>query len=368
MHTAVRPYAIRGIALVGASVIAISPIAPPLDIHLPSPAKVAAEAELAAFVNPIVNLFDVAQTSLTDLATTGGQVFANPVPVLRQIAANQFGIATTLGTAAQGTVNALAAANFPAVVRAALGQLGQGDVTGAVATINNAVSSAVVGLAFGPLAPVLSIPSVMAQNLLNVTNQIGLVVSSLGLGAVSTGVGVTTQMALSTQAFIDAAARGDVVTALSTVLNAPIDVTGALLNGGVISNGSPTLGILSPALGLLNTFVVGIPKRIADALAMGAPMTTTTSAAARVHLNSASAVPTAAAKTVTLTVPAQVKAHTARAAAPLNAGKTTISNGTGSANAPAGAAGANAAKHAGRGAAKTHSGHGAHAAKSGSHK
>ena len=49
MHAAIRPYATGGIALVGASVIAVSPIAPPLpDIHLPNPAHVAASVELAA--------------------------------------------------------------------------------------------------------------------------------------------------------------------------------------------------------------------------------------------------------------------------------------------------------------------------------
>ncbi len=49
MHAAIRPYATGGIALVGASVIAVSPIAPPLpDIHLPNPAHVVASVELAA--------------------------------------------------------------------------------------------------------------------------------------------------------------------------------------------------------------------------------------------------------------------------------------------------------------------------------
>ena len=102
MHAAVRPYFTGGIALVGASVIAVSPIAPPLpDFHLPNPAQVAKEVELAAFVNPITTLTDVIQTAINNLSTTGGQVLADPFPVLQQIGVNQQGFATTLSTAAQ---------------------------------------------------------------------------------------------------------------------------------------------------------------------------------------------------------------------------------------------------------------------------
>ena len=97
MHAAVRPYFTGGIALVGASVIAVSPIAPPLpDIHLPNPAQVAKEVELAAFVNPITTLVDVIQTSINNLSTTGGQVLADPFPVLQQLGVNRTATRTRL--------------------------------------------------------------------------------------------------------------------------------------------------------------------------------------------------------------------------------------------------------------------------------
>jgi hypothetical protein len=48
MHAAVRPYATAGVALVGASVIAVSPIVPPLpDVHVHNPA-----AQLAVLADP----------------------------------------------------------------------------------------------------------------------------------------------------------------------------------------------------------------------------------------------------------------------------------------------------------------------------
>ncbi len=117
MHTAVRPYFTGGIALVGASVIAVSPIAPPPpDIHLPNPAQVAASVELAAFVNPITTLVDVIQTSINNLSTTGGQVLADPFPVLQQLGVNALGYANTLGTAAQGLANAIAQLDTAGVI------------------------------------------------------------------------------------------------------------------------------------------------------------------------------------------------------------------------------------------------------------
>ena len=86
MHAAIRPYATGGIALVGASVIAVSPIAPPLpDIHLPNPAHVAASVELAAATS-YAQVFQEAVANAQALLTT---FMANPTPILSQIAKNQ---------------------------------------------------------------------------------------------------------------------------------------------------------------------------------------------------------------------------------------------------------------------------------------
>jgi hypothetical protein len=365
MHAAARPFVTGGIALVGASVIAVSPIAPPLpDLHLPSPAQVTAATELAAFVNPIGNLVDVITASVNNVGTTVSQIFADPVPVLQQIVANQLGVANTLGTAAQGLVTAIGDSTLPAALQTALGQIGQGDITGAVQTFNTALTISLLNV-ITPLQPVLNIPSVIVQNLLNVTNTIPNVVLSIGLGVLSNVEGLTVQMGDSAQAFIDAVGAGDVGTAVSTVLNAPIDLAGAFLNG--IPNGN--VGILSPNLGLLNTFLVGIPKMIAAALALGAPAPTPPPMPAVKELKAASTVPSSSAKTVNLSVPAPVKARAGKGSSPLNAGKASAGSGAGSANSTAGAAGTKA----GHGSAKQHAGQhagnvGRHAGKGGNSK
>ncbi len=333
MHAAVRPYVTGGIALAGASLIAVSPVAPPLpDIHLPNPAQVAASVELAAFVNPISTLVDAIQTSINNLATTGGQVLANPFPVLQQIGVNGLGYATTLGTAGQGFANALgsfATTTLPPVVQTAFGQLTAGDVAGAVSTLNNALTTAGLGV-IGPLLPVFAIPSEIAQHLLNVTNLLstGGLPLVLGLSVLSTVEGTSFQFGDSVQAVVDAVRAGDGVTALSGILNGPAEIMGAFLNG-VPSQGF--VGILSPSLGLANVLGVQIPQQIAHALDPAADMATLAKFAA---LKAPSALPSVAPKMVTLPTPAKVKVPAvgsgpiAKLLAPVHTKTTTTADST----------------------------------------
>jgi hypothetical protein len=394
MHAAVRPYFTGGIVLVGASVIAVSPIAPPLpDIHLPNPAQAAAAVELAAFVNPLATLADVIQTSINNLSTTGGQVLADPFPVLQQLGVNQQGFATTLGTAAQGLANAIGSSTLPASLQTALGQVAAGDITGAVSTLNNALTTA--GLdAILPLLPVFAIPSQMAQNLLNVTNLLStgpLLPVALGLSALDAVQGTLFQVGASAQAVVDAVQAGDGVTALSALLNGPAEIAGAFLNG-VPSQGLP--GILSPSIGLLNMLAVQIPQQIAQALGALAPMATLAKFTA---LKAPSELPSVAPKMVTLPTPAKVNvpavgsgpiakllapAHTKTTTTAADSTAATTAAGTaattassagslktkGDGNKVAGAVGAKSTK-AGGGLANAVSKIGAgHKSKSGSHK
>ena len=302
MQAAVRPYFTGGIALVGASVIAVSPIAPPLPaIHLPNPAQVAKEVELTAFVNPITTLTNVIQTAINNLSTTGGQVLADPFPVLRQLGVNGLGYATTLSTAGQGIATAIATSTLPASLQTAFGQLTAGDVAGAVNTFNNALTTAGLGLII-PLVPVLAIPTEMAQNLLNVATATSGLPLSLGVSLLSTVEGTAFQFGASAQAVVDAVQAGDGVTALSALLNGPAEITGAFLNG-VPSQGF--VGILSPEDGLANLLGVGVPQQIAQALGALAPATTLAKLAA---VKAPSALPSVAPKMVTLPAPAKVNA------------------------------------------------------------
>jgi hypothetical protein len=351
MHAAVRPYVTGGIALAGASVIAVSPIAPPLpDIQVPNPAQVAASVELAAFVNPISTVLSAIQTSINNLATTGGQVLADPFPVLQQVGVNGLGYANTLGTAGQGLANALgsfATTTLPPALQTAFDQLTSGDVAGTVNTLNNALTTAGLG-AIGPLLPVFAIPSEMAQHLLNVTNLLstGGLPLVLGLSVLSTVEGTSFQFGNSVQAVVDAVRAGDGVTALSGLLNGPAEIAGAFLNG-VPSQGF--VGILSPSLGLVNVLGVQIPQQIAHALAPAAAMATLAKLTAP---SAPSALPSVAPKMVTLPTPAKVEVPAvgfgsiAKPLAPVHI-KTTSNNANSTAATTADGAAAGTASSAG---------------------
>jgi hypothetical protein len=86
MHAAVRPYATAGVALVGASVIVVTPIAPPLtDVHIHNPVT-----HLAALANPFQAYAQVFGDAVTDLQAILTTASANPTPILTKILSNQF--------------------------------------------------------------------------------------------------------------------------------------------------------------------------------------------------------------------------------------------------------------------------------------
>ena len=86
MQAALRPYATAGVALVGASVIAVSPvIATPTSVEGAGNAAV----HLSALVNPIGAFEPVLQKALADVQALGQSLAADPAPILEQIIRNQ---------------------------------------------------------------------------------------------------------------------------------------------------------------------------------------------------------------------------------------------------------------------------------------
>jgi hypothetical protein len=100
MEVAVRSYLATGVALVGAGVIAVSPVVPKLDVEHPTP-HVSAPVELTALENPLEVIAQLVQQSISNAVTLGGKVLADPAPILQQILKNQLGNASELGAALQ---------------------------------------------------------------------------------------------------------------------------------------------------------------------------------------------------------------------------------------------------------------------------
>ena len=93
MHAAIRPYATGGIALVGASVIAVSPIAPPLpDIHLPNQHELqAAAVRLTAGWDPLAAWQNAFNTASTNASTLADNFLLAPGVGLQQAIVNEVG-------------------------------------------------------------------------------------------------------------------------------------------------------------------------------------------------------------------------------------------------------------------------------------
>ncbi len=129
MQLTMKPYITAGVALVGASVIAVTPIAPHPDLSPPPAIALAASID-----NPITVFKPVVNAAGDLIRETLQAEFADPFPILRQVFANQrFTVQKLLqaiddGGAAIGEL----VAGLPAALNAAGAILRTGDVNGAI--------------------------------------------------------------------------------------------------------------------------------------------------------------------------------------------------------------------------------------------
>lgn len=99
MQTFVRTGMTSGVALIGASAIALSPIVvAPQQVHLPAVPMSRLATTLTASVNPISEWAQVLTTTFNNISDLGQQVWADPAPILKQILINQLGYANTIAT------------------------------------------------------------------------------------------------------------------------------------------------------------------------------------------------------------------------------------------------------------------------------
>lgn len=225
MQMALRPYVTAGIALVGASVIAVAPIAPHPDVHLP------AVQLTAAIDNPIEVFTPVVDAAGTWLTNTIRSEIANPFPILHQIVTNQITTAGQLLQAVNAGGAALGdlAAGLPSTLQLAFAKLAVGDVNGAIDSVIASGLNPIVNLITGvwtPLQDVLQRPFAVGQALVPALFNAGL---SLALAAVASTVGIgfdtglkplVQQIVSSTQSVLNAV----------TTLN-PINVLNAIQHG-----------------------------------------------------------------------------------------------------------------------------------------
>ncbi|MGY4712014.1 hypothetical protein ACXDF8_21010 [Mycolicibacterium sp. CBM1] len=301
MPIAVRSSVATGVALIGAGAIALAPMQPVASTlsNLHAPALFSAsniQLTAAGGFDPVTPWVDVITAAVTNVTTIGEEWLADPLPALRQLGTNWLGYADTFGTAlggvATGTWTYLTQ-TVPESITTAFQQIADGDLSGAASTINNALGSAVVSIGL-PLFPVLDIPGKITDNLSAVVKALtGLNTAlPLVLGILGPIEGGIQAFGDSAQSVLDAAAAGQIVTALNNAVNTIPAVVGAVLNG--YQDGTyPGLLSLPPAPGvfgggLVHALLVDIPQAIA--VALGAPAPETATAAAKQAAPSAEAV------------------------------------------------------------------------------
>ncbi|WP_231646111.1 outer membrane porin GjpA [Mycolicibacterium mengxianglii] len=237
MESKLRPYATAGIALVGASVIAITPVAPPPlpDIRVAGPA-----VQLSASIDPItpwLNVFNTAEVNFADLANTWLEA---PAPVLQQIIANQLGYLRELPDFE--TIVGQVAAHIEAVGQTLVGP---GVGTGSLDASHEAILELLPMILDVPAAlqPVLDFSTTFLSGVL-----LGLVGPVIG-PVLALGANVAEIVANLTGETPDLGA------AVNTLINTPAAMTDAFLNGGQSLDLTPVL----TALGLNLELSPGIP-------------------------------------------------------------------------------------------------------------
>lgn len=240
MHTTVRPFATAGIALVGASAIAMTPLVatPSLPgIEVANPA-----VHLSAAVNPIEAWLQVLDTSGLNIENLADAYLQAPAPVLQQVIANQLGYLGELPD-----VGAIAA-QIGTNVHAALTTLFAEDLS----TLDPTHSD-VYGLLLNGLPPIL--PPVVPADLAPLVQFSTSYLSGVLLGVVGPVIGPILALAASANAIVGnlGGEDPDFEAALNTLVNTPAAMADAFLNGGQSVDITPLLkavGLQSPIPGL----------------------------------------------------------------------------------------------------------------------
>ncbi|MBB2992414.1 hypothetical protein FHR72_003913 [Mycolicibacterium iranicum] len=314
MHVAVRPYLATGVALVGAGAIAVAPVHLPLpEVEIPTVSSAA--VQLAAQPNPIALWTQVFGAAIDNIGGLGEEVLSDPLPVLRQILKNQFGYLQTVAAAGKGIIEGLADYVSPdnpfglqAGIRDAFAQIEQGNIAAGVATLTSTLVLGPVISGIGlPLlqSGLLEVPGAIAQNLANAVAALFDNANAVPLLTAVVGpiVAPINAFGASVQEIVEALGAGDLIEALTAVINVPARIIGAVLNGYTDELGNTLPGLLTVSdnpfgAGLIQAVFVNIPRAIAAAI--GAEPATTRQAGVLDEVSSPT-IASAATVTVSLT-------------------------------------------------------------------
>jgi hypothetical protein len=331
MQAVVRSYQTMGVALVGASVVAVSPMAPPMPhVQAVERAVSSAGVKLDALVNPIEQWVQVLQAAGANLGAIGQEIVDNPTPILDQVIANQTANAQAFGASVQlnggDIVHDMQTLQESLPTLAA--QLQAGNFTGALNTFNDS--------GFTPaILSALTIVSDSLNPLVNTVQNFAKAMATIPEGGNSPSLFLSAVLPLTyplVSAMYAAAQTGDDVAAgvaagnvnavVNALVNAPANLVGGVLNGtGNILGFLPGAGVLTPfdpVFGSLDSGPIAslneLREVIAEALGKPVPVAATTSDAVTpaAAVSAIASVPTAS-KLVTLAATPSTSASTSTA-------------------------------------------------------
>lgn len=282
MHVAVRSPLATGVALVGAGAIALAPVQLQVpDVNIPTISSAA--VQLTAQPNPIALWSQVFAGAIENMGGLGDEVLSDPFPVLRQILKNQFGYLQTVGNAGKGIIDGLMEYASPdnpfglqAGIRDAFAQMEAGDIAAGFSTLTSTlvIGPLVSGIGLPLLmSGLLQVPGAIAQNL---ADAVGAIFDNANIVPLLTAVAgpivaPINAFGASVEDFVEALGAGNIVDAITTVINVPARIVGAVLNGYTDVQGNFLPGLLTVSdnpftAGLLQALFVNIPRAIATAL------------------------------------------------------------------------------------------------------
>ena len=316
-----RSYLTAGVALVGASVIVVSPMAPPMpDIHLPSIRS--AEAQLAALANPFDAYAQVFQDTIANLKPIIATAAADPAPILSKILSNQVAAvqallkllpttaagvasaATTTGSANSTTVSPQLAATpgavqalltaiqtalsqvstaltttVPPLLQSAVGDFTSANIEGAINNLLLAGLTTVFPVT-GVVAPALDVIAEPLQNVVNAINThlgpVGAILSNPLQNVVNVINAVTNGGVLSPLSEAVVGAIGPVINAagatgaaIDNVISAAGQGPAAFLDAVVTAPATVLGGVLNGGFGPNLASLVGLPPALITVLSGG---------------------------------------------------------------------------------------------------
>ncbi|CDP89825.1 hypothetical protein BN975_05688 [Mycolicibacterium farcinogenes] len=257
MQLAARSYLAAGVALVGASAIAVTPVAPTLpEVHAPV-------ALTAAIDNPVTVFAPVATATQELISSVIERQTSNPAPILRQLGANavagyqsfmstppayllayaltdvvvgaqefgpnlnNFGTVTLESLTALATILGDMGEGLPAMLEAAGAQLAAGNPNGAIDAIMLAGLQPGVDLLMKVLTPEMNAIGQLLRVPQPITDAVTNAVIGVALGAIASTVGIGFDLGdpqpvvkgfiAGVQTVLDGAASGDPATFVNSI-------------------------------------------------------------------------------------------------------------------------------------------------------